>query len=117
MIYAKDIEAMAAFYGGVLGLTPIDEARTESWVEFEAGPLRFALHAIPAHIAEQIEIASPPVPREDEPVKLSFEVDDLEVELSRLRSLDVTVLHRPWGGCDGVDPEGNVFGIVARERE
>ena len=113
MIYVKDLHRMAAFYGGTLGLKPIEETRMENWVEFEAGAARFSLHAIPAGIANQIEIASPPSPRETNPVKLSFEVDDVASECRRLESLGVPIIRRPWGSYDGIDPEGNIFGICA----
>ena len=104
---------MAAFYGDTLGLKPIEETRLESWVEFEAGATTFALHAIPSEFADQIEISSPPRPREKNPVKLSFEVDDVASERQRLESLGVPVMQRPWGSCDGMDPEGNIFGIYS----
>ena len=111
MIYVKDIHRMAAFYGNVLGLKPIEETRLESWVEFEAGAAKFALHAIPSEIVDQIELSSPPRPREENPVKLSFAVDDVASECQRLGSLGVPIVQRPWGALDGIDPEGNIFGI------
>jgi catechol 2,3-dioxygenase-like lactoylglutathione lyase family enzyme len=113
MIYVKDIDRMAAFYGNTLGLKPIEETRLENWVEFTAGPTTFALHAIPSETADQIEISSPPRPRENNPVKLSFEVDDLASERQRLESLGVTFVQRPCGSHDGMDPEGNIFGIYS----
>jgi len=113
MIYVKDLDRMAAFYGAVLGLEPIAETRTDCWLEFEAAGFRMALHAIPAQIANQIEISCPPRPREDNPVKLCFEVDDVTSERVRLESLGVNVVQRPWGACDGIDPEGNVFGLYS----
>lgn len=113
MIYVKDLERMAAFYENTLGLKPVEETRLENWVEFEAGNTRFSLHAIPSQIAQQIEISSPPRPREKNPIKLSFEVDDAAAERARLESLGVTIVQRPWGAYDGIDPEGNVFGIYA----
>jgi catechol 2,3-dioxygenase-like lactoylglutathione lyase family enzyme len=113
MIYVKDLRRMAAFYGDTLGLISIDETCMDNWVEFDAGGVRFALHAIPAHIADQIEISSPPQPREKNPIKLSFEVDDVAAERKRLAALGVTIVQRPWGACDGIDPEGNIFGIYS----
>ena len=104
---------MAAFYGNALGLKPIEETRLENWVDFEAGATTFALHAIPSEFADQIEISSPPRPREKNPVKLSFEVDDVASERQRLESLGVLVVQRPWGSHDGMDPEGNIFGIYS----
>ena len=113
MIYVKDLDRMAAFYGNTLGLKPIEETRMENWVEFEAGTTKFALHAIPSEIAGQIEISSPPRPRAGNPVKLSFEVDDVASERQRLESLGVPIVERPWGSYDGIDPEGNIFGIYS----
>lgn len=111
LIYVSDLERMTAFYRDTLGLKPITETRMDSYVEFDAGAATFALHAIP--IGQRCELSSPPRPRENNPVKLSFEVENLASERKRLESLGVTVLQRPWGACDGIDPEGNIFGISA----
>lgn len=112
MIYVQDIGRMAAFYESTLGLQPIEATRSESWVEFAAGAARLGLHAIPAEIAERIEMESAQgARREENPVKLSFEVDDLAYEVRRLESLGAAVMRRPWGGCDVIDPEGNVVGL------
>jgi len=76
-----------------------------------------SLCAIPADIAANVEIACPPVPREDEPVKLIFEVDDVEGERERLESLGILTVRRPWQetgkACDAVDPEGNIFQLCS----
>jgi catechol 2,3-dioxygenase-like lactoylglutathione lyase family enzyme len=113
MIYVKDLDRMAAFYTNTLGLKPIEDTRMENWVEFEAGATKFALHAIPSEIADQIAISVPPRPREKNPIKLSFEVDDAASERQRLESLGVSIVQRPWGSYDGIDPEGNIFGICS----
>ena len=112
MIYVKDLPRMAMFYGEMLGFKRVDDGRFDSWVEFDAGGARFALHAIPAEIARHIEISSPPRARENGPVKLFFQVEDVEAERARLASLGITMMQRPWGSWDGIDPEGNIFGIV-----
>lgn len=111
MIYVKDMNRMAAFYETALGLKPIEATRLENWVEFEAGAAKLALHAVPSQIAGQIKVESPQRPREDNPVKLSFEVEDVVSEARRLELLGVPILRRAWGGYDGLDPEGNVFGL------
>jgi catechol 2,3-dioxygenase-like lactoylglutathione lyase family enzyme len=113
MIYVKDIDRMAAFYGNTLGLKRIETTRMEDWVEFEAGAIRFALHAVPPEIADQIDISSPPRPREENPIKLSLEVADIALECQRLKSLGVPIVKRPWGSYDWVDPEGNIFAICS----
>ncbi len=115
MLYVKDLERMKQFYGDLLGVKPFNQDWTDVWATFDTGGTRFALHAIPAEIAKHVEIASPPTPREKDPVKLIFEVKDVEVERERLESLGITMLRRPWqrpgDACDAVDPEGNVFQI------
>ena len=115
MIYVKDLPRMAAFYGETLGLKRIDDGRLDSWVEFDAGGARVALHAIPADIARQIEISSPPRAREKDPVKLFFQVESVEAERARLAAAGVVMVQRPWGSWDGIDPEGNVFGLADSE--
>jgi catechol 2,3-dioxygenase-like lactoylglutathione lyase family enzyme len=111
MIFVKDLHLMAKFYGDTLGLKALEEARAGSWAEFDAGSARLVLHAIPSHIADQIEISAPPRPREENPVKLIFVVEDVESERARLAVLGITMMPRPWGACDGIDPEGNIFQI------
>ena len=115
MVFVKDLPRMRAFYGELLGVKPSNETWTDTWTEFDAGGVRFALHAIPPEIASQIEITSPPRPRGQNPVKLIFEVDDVDAERKRLETLGTTMVERPWGAWDGIDPEGNVFGIRPRE--
>ena len=78
MLFVKDLPRMAAFYSEVLGL-PL-KSQSETWVEFEG----FALHAIPAAIAAEIEILSPPAAREEMPFKPVFEVEDVAAEIERL---------------------------------
>jgi catechol 2,3-dioxygenase-like lactoylglutathione lyase family enzyme len=111
MLFVKDLDGMSAFYRDVIGFRPIEETRLDDWVEFDTGGAGLALHAIPRHIAEGIQIASPPTPREAGACKLIFAVDDLDGELARLEARGVTLLRRPWGGRDAVDPEGNVLGF------
>lgn len=117
MLYVKDLERMRRFYGEMLGVPPINQEWTDVWAAFDTGGARFALHAIPAEIARGIDIASPPPPREKAPVKLIFEVKDVESERVRLESLGIQILRRPWQkpgeACDAVDPEGNVFQICS----
>jgi catechol 2,3-dioxygenase-like lactoylglutathione lyase family enzyme len=118
MFYVKNLDRMVSFYGDTLGLKVIEETRLGNFVEFDADGTRLALHAIPREIADQIEISSPPTPREKSPVKLTFEVEDADSELTRLQALGVTIIERPWGtrdgACEAVDPEGNIFQLSGR---
>jgi catechol 2,3-dioxygenase-like lactoylglutathione lyase family enzyme len=116
MLFVVDLERMEAFYRKVVGLEPIEATRHDDWVEFETdGGAPFALHAIPAHIAANIDVPSPPVPREQGSCKLTFATEDLQAERARLERLGVMILDRPWGDWDAVDPEGNVFGVRSRD--
>ncbi len=106
---------MRNFYQQMLRAQPVNTEWMDSWALFDAGGVRFALHAIPTEIAQNIEISSPPEPRESSPVKLIFAVDSVPEERDRLKAVGVTMLHRPWQNtaeeCEGVDPEGNIFQI------
>ena len=117
ILYVRDLERMKRFYCEMLGANSSNHGWTDVWATFETGSARFSLHAIPAEIAKRIEIESPPTPREEEPVKLIFEVKDVESERARLESLGIQILRRPWQkpgeACDAVDPEGNVFQICS----
>jgi catechol 2,3-dioxygenase-like lactoylglutathione lyase family enzyme len=116
MIFAKDMDRMTAFYRDGLGLRLLPASRQEGWVEFDAGACTLALHAIPPHIAKDIEIASPPQAREETPMKLVFATADLLAARSHLIAHGA-VMHEPRnpGSCDGLDPEGNVFQIVLKK--
>jgi catechol 2,3-dioxygenase-like lactoylglutathione lyase family enzyme len=117
MIFAKDMERMTAFYRDGLGLREIIESRQDGWVEFDAGGALLALHAIPAHIAQGIRIESPPDAREDTAIKLVFEAPDVAAARAHLISHGAIMFEpRAWGGCDGLDPEGNVFQVVAKKK-
>jgi len=111
MLFVKDLSRMTTFYSDVLGLTPNDETRLDNWVEFRDGA--FSLHAVPIAVAESIHIESPPRPREQTAAKLTFEVKDVDATLSKIESLGLPLLRRPWGGTEAVDPEGNVFALCA----
>jgi catechol 2,3-dioxygenase-like lactoylglutathione lyase family enzyme len=115
MIYVKDLPRMRDFYTKLFGAGPVNREWTDVYAQFETGGARFALHAIPAEIAAQIEISTPPKPRERSPVKLAFHVGDAIAEKQRLESMGVTTILRPWQNlsesCDAVDPEGNIFQI------
>jgi len=111
MIFVNDLEGMTAFYRDVVGFRPNEATRLADWVEFDANGLGFALHAIPLGGSPRADVPSPAVPREQQPCKLIFAVDDADGALARLEGLGVSILRRPWGGWDFVDPEGNVLGV------
>jgi catechol 2,3-dioxygenase-like lactoylglutathione lyase family enzyme len=101
IVFVKDVDRMTAFYRDALGLAEV--RREPGWVELDG----VALHAIPPGL--EVSFA----PREDTPIKLAFACDDVAAARARLTAAGATMREvRPWGSCDGVDPEGNVFQIV-----
>jgi len=113
MLFAKDLQRLTEFYHEALGLPVIEGTSAPGSVELDAGAVRLALHAIPPRIARQIEITHPPRAREESPIKLMFEVDDLYAVRRRLVHYGATMFEPKNSGiCDGLDPEGNVFSLV-----
>ncbi len=116
--YAKDLPRLAAFYESLLGFARI-HAGEDLVVLEESQGLQFVLHAIPAFIAEGIEIQSPPVPRDRAALKFFFTVPSLDAAAAPASALGGSVLRERWQGdgfvaCNAVDPEGNIFQL--RER-
>ena len=113
LIFAKDLARMTAFYRDGLGLRLLPERCKEGWVELDAGAALVVLHAIPEEIAQGIRIDNPPKRRETTPIKLIFRTPDLAQARAHLLEHGAVMFEpRAWGGCDGMDPEGNVFQIV-----
>lgn len=64
ILYVKDLERMKRFYAEMLGAKPTNQNWIDTWASFETGGARFSLHVIPAEIAKNIVIESPPIRRE-----------------------------------------------------
>lgn len=113
MLFVKDLPRMRRFYAEALGLTELPERQGDGWAEFAAGGVTLGLHAIPPHIAADIAIGDPPTAREDTPIKLVFACPDVAAARLHLAAHGAVMFElRPWGTCDGLDPEGNVFQIA-----
>jgi len=119
IIFAKDMGKMESFYRDVIGLSRVttpDDSR--DFVSFDAGAVRLSLHRIPEEYASDSEIADPPVPRKNTPIKIVFLADDVTRTRSELESRGASLgAVRQFGAlhlCDGTDPEGNVFQLSNR---
>jgi len=113
VVFAKDMQRMSEFYHEALGLPLVDAPMAPGWLELDAGSVRLALHALAPRVARQIEITNPPRAREESPIKLLFEVEDLDEVRRRLVQYGATMFEpRSTGVCDGLDPEGNVFSLI-----
>jgi len=121
VVYAKDMDRVAAFYQRTLGLKELEDG--PGFVVLGHGAVEVSIVRIPDAIARSIHIATPPAPREETPVKCSFLVDDLERVREAAEATGGSL--RPgadawhWRGqlhLDGLDPEGNVVQFRQRER-
>jgi predicted enzyme related to lactoylglutathione lyase len=79
-------------------------------------PSQLVIVRVPRRIAESICIETPPVRREDTPIKLVFSVADINAarKAAVKEGGAINPVGREWefeGAkvCDGHDPEGNVF--------
>ncbi len=112
IVFVRDVTAMKAFYGGVIGMEIVEDAG--GWVRLDGGGTSVALHALPG------EPAGNGAPRRDAYVKLAFHASDIDGERERLMAAGVTMGEVVRFGaialCDGVDPEGNVFQVSSRPR-
>jgi hypothetical protein len=57
MLYVKDFPHMKEFYEQMLGTPPLNTEWTDTWALFDVGSARFALHAIPAEYARNIQLS------------------------------------------------------------
>jgi catechol 2,3-dioxygenase-like lactoylglutathione lyase family enzyme len=116
-VYAKDLARMASFYQTLLGMQRVHAA--EGLVVLESQQVQLVVHAIPPHIAVDIEIDVPPVRREDSALKFFFSVPGIAAARTLAAGLGGSVDDQVWSGsgmrmCNAVDPEGNIFQL--RER-
>ena len=113
-LYGLDVPRLAGFYEAVADLQVTE---TEpGYVVVESSDFELAIVEIPALLATEIEVLSPPIRREDTPVKLAFFVPSLADARAVAATLGGVVdpVQREWEFrghriCDGHDPEGNVF--------
>lgn len=114
VLYARDLDRVAAFYAAVLGVDP--PARDGRHVVLRAGDVQLVVLAVPEPLAREIVVADPPVRRTETPIKLMIPVDSI----ARVRDVAgrlggvVDPPRHEWTFqgdrvCDGHDPEGNVF--------
>jgi len=113
VVYAKDIARVSAFYAGVAGLRIAHSE--DDHIVLESKGLQLVVVAIPERIASSIEIETPPVRREDTPIKLVLPVPSISAVRVAAPKYggELNAGEREWTFqgtrvCDGHDPEGNV---------
>ena len=113
-IYAKDLPRLATFYAAVLGMRKV---HAEDDIAVLASPdLQLLVHRIPAHIAADIHIETPPVRREDCAIKFFATVQSLADAGTTAASHGGQLFDERCQGpgfivCNAMDPEGNVFQV------
>jgi len=116
VLYVVDPARVAPFYVEVVGFRVVDAAG--DFVTLGTDALELHVIRVPAEHAQRIEIADPPLRRDETPIKVSFAVADIQAAreaAARLGgSIDGPEAEWTWAGeshCDGHDPEGNVFQV------
>ena len=117
LIYAKDLTGLAHFYEQVLGMKELH--RTAEIVVLESEALQIVIHAIPAPIAAQVHISTPPQRRENVALKFFVTVPSMTQAQECATHLGGQVFDESWQGPgfvvrNAMDCEGNVFQL--RER-
>jgi predicted enzyme related to lactoylglutathione lyase len=112
LVYAKNLGTLAQFYEELLGLRVL--ASDSEHVVAENNDIQLVLHAMPAHLAAEVTIASPPRPREEQAIKPFFTVASLAVAEQQARQLGGFVFGPAWAGPgftvrNACDPEGNII--------
>lgn len=117
-VFTSDLERMAAFYAGAMGLTREDSSDAGFVVMRASSGADVALHQVPPHILEQIDLQSPARWRDDTALKMSFQTDDLDAQRQAILDHGGQA-KQPWSWentrfCECTDPEGNVVQIFQR---
>ena len=112
LIFAKDLDTLSRFYEQLLGMRLV--AAEPGLRVIENGDIQMVIHAMPPHIAAQVEISLPPEAREDQAIKPFFTIDTLASAESIAAGLGGYVFGPTWDGPgfrirNACDPEGNII--------
>ena len=113
-LYAKDLERLVDFYESILAMSRLHAS--EDMVVLQSQGVQLIVHRIPAHIAAEIEIASPPILREESAMKFFFtisSIDGVRPVAAELGGMILGTIHQGPGFhvCNAYDPEGNIFQV------
>lgn len=113
VLYVKSVARVSAFYTGVAALEVVRSG--DDHTVLESPDFQLVVVTIPEHLAASIEVATPPIRRENTPIKLVLSVSSIGAARARATALggELDRAEREWqfrGArvCDGHDPEGNV---------
>lgn len=113
-LYAKDLGRVVGFYESILGMSKLHVS--DDMVVLQSQGVQLIVHRIPAHIAAEFEIASPPILREESAMKFFFtipSIDSVRPVAAELGGMILDTIYRDPGFhvCNAYDPEGNIFQV------
>jgi len=119
VVFSVDVRRLATFYEIVLGAEPLDEPSGDIRLINERDEV--LIHSIPKKIAKDIEITSPPTPRDNSALKPVFDVVSLEIALGSVEATGGVVTSRGFSlngltRRDVLDPDGNVIQLRCRNK-
>src|SRR5262245_4766308 len=115
VLFAKDLQRVAAFYTGALGMTCL-VSDSDHW-RLDCRGFELIVHQIPKSIAEGIVIEQPPKRRVWGTIRIDYPVTNLAEARKKARALGGGIDDAPaWGDAStnfflAYDPEGNQLGI------
>jgi predicted enzyme related to lactoylglutathione lyase len=114
LIYAKNLERVSTFYQQLLGMKLLTADAQHHVIE--SLDMQLIIHAIPPHIAASFDITTPPLPREEQAIKLFFTIASLAMAADVAASLGGALFgqeyaRRGFTVRNGFDPEGNIFHV------
>ena len=117
VLFSVDLRRMATFYEAILGATPSYEPSGD--IRLVNDREEILIHSVPEKIAKNIDISTPPKPRDGSAIKPVFDVDSLVAALESVRTNGGVVTPRTFSlegltRHDVLDPEGNVIQLRSR---
>jgi predicted enzyme related to lactoylglutathione lyase len=115
VIFAVDVNKVAAFYQAVIGVSPCPQPGDhKNDLRLCKANEEILIHSIPAHIAKTIKVQSPPIPRDESAMKPIFDVESLTESLTEVSNnggivTQITFTLDSLTRHDVLDPEGNVI--------
>jgi predicted enzyme related to lactoylglutathione lyase len=121
VLFVKDLQKVAAFYIGALGMRCLIDDKHHSALECHG--FKLIVHQIPKHIADGITIEQPPERRVWGAVRLDYPVQSVEESRRLAKSFGGDIDDAPPDWADpnanfffGYDPEGNQIGVRRTEQ-
>jgi len=117
VLYAVHPDRLATFYGSLFKMRRSEVDATSFLL---IGPeVEFHIVKIPESTARALTLSTPPVPRENTPLKFSIEVSNVDQLATMARSLGGVARGEPWNWNarrhqDIVDLEGNIFQVFEK---